>query len=345
MLTTEQFEQLIANPETSTIDYKRSMYDFSNSEGTPKLVKDIICLANTIRNQSAYVIFGVDEKEDGSKELIGITLHVDDAMLQDKIKDKVDPIPKFSYYSLKYQDKIFGVLEIPIRKYHFPISPIVNLKGLQANRVYYRSGTMNTEAFGREVLSITNWLQSLPETNESNSLGEEVAQLIKRLSIGEEKLSSIISDIYKVAKTHNLKDLLNFSMAEIQGMPAEIVNANPELFRYRLQIVKVSPDTIEVNPYMNISSAMIKAEMDKLKNFYDYNLIFNFSISKIEHTINELNKSDLYTKMTMSSEKILPHVQMKHHPLNIYIFKNSYNSLYTNIRQKAIDLLFKSLSQ
>jgi hypothetical protein len=68
--------------------------------------------------------------------------------------NKAFPNPVFSYYTFKYSDKQFGILEIPIRKYSEPISPTIKMRGLEPGKIYFRRGSTNSEANGREVITI-----------------------------------------------------------------------------------------------------------------------------------------------------------------------------------------------
>jgi hypothetical protein len=164
MITIEQFEKLVERPESSVLDFKRQFYDFDNDrdlKATASFVKDIISFSNTIRSESAFIIFGIGEKGDGSKELMGIDKTVDDAILQNKIKDKVIPIPLFETYTLNYADKTFLIIEMPIRFYDTPIYPIKKMIGLKEGLIYFRRNSSNSDANGLEVIQIQKWLDSL----------------------------------------------------------------------------------------------------------------------------------------------------------------------------------------
>ena len=92
MINQAEFERLINMSETSTLDFKTKMYDFKDDNDlrkTAKFVKDIIAFSNTIRNESSYIIIGIEEKTDGTKEFHGLDKFIDDGILQDIVKDKV----------------------------------------------------------------------------------------------------------------------------------------------------------------------------------------------------------------------------------------------------------------
>ena len=348
MLSIKEFEILISNPESSILDFKSSMYDLTNDKeliNTAKLVKDIISFSNTIRNETSYIIIGVEEKDDGTKNLCGIKEVIDDSQIQDKVKDKVFPRPNFLFHTLTYNENLFGVLEFPITKYASPISPVVKMKGLEIGKFYYRSGTTNTEAIGNENIRIANWLQSLPETKVGVSLLEEISDLIKRLTKGEEKLSVIISDMLKIAKLNNLKELIDFCTIQICGKERVENYINFNEFKYRIQTVKISFHKAELNSNSSfkLTESIIKSEMEKMGNFHDYKLFFDEPINNIEEFINNISQNpNSFGKMIkMSSRQIFPDDKIKDYPVYIYILNDTYLNLYRSIRQKTIDILMK----
>jgi len=226
------------------------MYDFSNDQDqrkTAEFVKDIIAFANTIRTESAFIIIGIKELPDKSKEFHSLTSNIDDAILQDKVKDKVYPRPTFHYYTITFNALKFGVIEIPVTKYAMPVSPSVKMKGLEPGEVYYRQGTTNTEASGMEVIKINDWLRSLPELASRSGKYDQINTLLKDLTANQ-NLSAIIGEMYTVAKTYDIKELLNFSITELQGVDDSNGPAKNEI-GYREQKVFISSLEISVNPY------------------------------------------------------------------------------------------------
>ncbi len=243
MLSEVEFENIISRPESSILDFKETMYIFSDNtefKNTAKFVKDVISFANTIRNETAYIIIGIKEDANGNKVMQGIDQYVDDAILQDKIKDKVTPRPQFHFYIYKYDNLRFGILEVPVNKYPVPISPIVKMKGLEIGKIYYRQGTSNSEASGQETIRIYNWLQNLLEINHVETKQDVVAKLIKELTSGSEKLSSIISHLWSLAKKYNSDDLLRFCKDELQGLNSHYVRESQKEYSYRVQKLYVS---------------------------------------------------------------------------------------------------------
>jgi Putative DNA-binding domain len=341
MLTQEEFENLIGRPESSILDFKASMYDFQDDNdlrNTAKLVKDVISFVNTIRNETSYILIGIKENEDGSKNLIGLAKQTDDALLQDKIKDKVYPRPFFNYYGILHKTKLFGVFEFPIKKYILPLSPITKMKGLDVGRIYYRHGTTNTEALGQEVIRINTWFQNMPELVKEETLYDDITRLLKRVTTSEEKLSSIFSDAILVCRKYDLADFLVFCSREIMGITnIKDIGDEQEMVKYRIETVIISSNKIDIHPYFGGTSSVIKKEMEQNDQFYDYNMLFIQSISEIEDF---LHRDDGIATVKMNSRSVFPETT-KDYPVYGYIFKDMFATLYKNIRQKAIDHLMK----
>jgi predicted HTH transcriptional regulator len=128
-MTTELFEQLLnQRNENIILDFKKSFYKFT--EGADKnikdledgkFIKDIISFYNTKRESEAYIIIGVEHHKDGKKTLLGLDEYYDNAKLQDKIKDKVNPIPIFEYSIFEYKGKDYGIVTIPFALLHFSL--------------------------------------------------------------------------------------------------------------------------------------------------------------------------------------------------------------------------------
>jgi predicted HTH transcriptional regulator len=134
MLTPQELEKLCEQPESAILDFKRQFYDFDNSQNdkaTATFIKDVCSMVNTVRDKTAYIIFGVETIVGQYPTLIGVNVDIDEAILQDKVKSKLHPRPDFKFYFIKIEDIKLGVLEIPVRKYSSPISAVVKMKGVE----------------------------------------------------------------------------------------------------------------------------------------------------------------------------------------------------------------------
>lgn len=329
------FEELIQNPESSILDFKNELYDFSNDpeNSNSKFIKDVISFCNTVRQEKSYIVFGIGETTNGNIKLNGLSQNIDDSILQQKIKDKVFPRPIFSYSTLQYQGKTFGVMEFPINKYESPIMPSVKMKGLEVGKVYFRNGTSNTEANGMDVIRINDWLRSLPGLININ-LTDETTFLLKRITLNDEKLSVILNDCRNLAKKYSLLDLETFTAEQIKGLNS----TESENYSYRIGKVIISINEISINPYSFVTADIVRKEIEKDKDFHEYKLFFNHSIVKLEEILDRFSekKNTTFATLQMSSKHIFGNGDYK---VNVYIFEDTLLNVYSNIKQKTIDQL------
>ena len=164
MITEEQFATLIKRMEGKTLDFKRDSYDMSDNGKKLGLVKDVLSMANTPREDMSYIILGIKKYADGRTELVGVKDHVDDADLQSQFVERVHPIPEFTYEAVYFEGKSFGVIVIPPPQTG-PSVPLRNYeKILQRNQVYFRRGSRNDTASPEESSRIREWIAGTSET-------------------------------------------------------------------------------------------------------------------------------------------------------------------------------------
>jgi predicted HTH transcriptional regulator len=216
-MTKEKFEILISKNESSTLDFKKELYKFEkgNDDQLAKFVKDIISFSNTIRESPAYILIGIEEDK-GKKLHHGIEEFVDDAILQDKIKDKVDPKPKFSYFTYNYNDLIYGIIEIPVKRYAKPIMPTKNLRGLESGKIYFRRGSSNSEASHLEAIEINNWITKINTPESIDNIKKRLIELISEVN-SSQFISPFLADSMQIGKEINNVELYGFCKNELLG--------------------------------------------------------------------------------------------------------------------------------
>ena len=156
-MTDADFRQLLERPEGETLDFKEDGYDLTTSREA--FIKDVLAMANTPRHHAAHIVFGVRWTPESGTTVVGLKHQLDDAMLQDALgRGRVQPVPRFTYSPLECQGKQVGVLEIPASK-DGPYSPIKDFEKLTAGVIYYRRGTQNDRAIGRDAIRILTWFQ------------------------------------------------------------------------------------------------------------------------------------------------------------------------------------------
>ena len=157
-------ERLLGQDESPTLDYKSRLVRFDNDYYKAEFIKNVICMANTPRDGSAYIVVGIVCKPDGSKKVIGVSEHPDDANLQTLIGGRVQPIPRFHYRTISYQGKSLGLLEIFPRR-RGPFMPIWGYQEmLRRDVVYFRRGSSNEEAKAEDLHEIVEWMTAADQT-------------------------------------------------------------------------------------------------------------------------------------------------------------------------------------
>lgn len=162
------FESLLNRNESDTVDFKMANYSFDGESEVRKrkraqFVKDIISLANTPRNESAYIVLGVKSNVDGTKEHVGVGELHDDADLQSKLSEMCHPHPPFKYEPLNFQGKKFALIVIPNQNSIGPFLPTKDQGDiLRRHAVYYRRNSQNAQADGSEQRRIYDWFKGQP---------------------------------------------------------------------------------------------------------------------------------------------------------------------------------------
>lgn len=338
MLSTTEFEKLLSKSESSLLDFKRDFYNFKNIPNeSAKFIKDIISFSNTIRSETSFIIFGIKEKTDGTLDLIGLENKEDDAALQEKAKHKIYPKPNFKYYTIKFEERLFAILEFPVTKYDKPLSPTEKMKGLEPGKFYLRNGSSNTEANGMDSIRINEWLNGLPSQYNGKSITSKISELIIKLAKNEEKLSIVISEILSLAKENNWTDIIQFCTVQLMGIRQETdYNSTYRDHKVLGSLLRAEFDS---NPYINATASRLRSELNKNKDFYKTQITFTQSLIKLEEYIKRFEQGP---KVAMTIEKRntkqLPYFDMDE-PFYIYCLEEDYKTVYNNIRQKTIDIL------
>jgi predicted HTH transcriptional regulator len=107
---------LAARRESSHLDFKAQQYDWAR-EGNHEFAKDLMAIGNSlmVHSQPGYILIGVKESQDDRTGIIeGISLekHLDDGIMQEKVKGLVNRVPKFSYSVVNVDEKLVGVIAI-----------------------------------------------------------------------------------------------------------------------------------------------------------------------------------------------------------------------------------------
>src|SRR5258708_246650 len=109
-ISEKQFEDLLSRNEGPALDFKARGYNLSNEAECVAFVKDVLCIANTPRENAGHIVLGVKKHPDGTTDLWGLDASLDGADLQNQFKDRVYPLPDFTYDVVLHSGKSFGVV-------------------------------------------------------------------------------------------------------------------------------------------------------------------------------------------------------------------------------------------
>ena len=162
-MTKNEFQKLLALAESEILDFKQEGYDLEQNKGRSALSKDVLAMANTPRNQSARIVFGVNWTPESGSDIVGLNRQFDDVDLQNAfIRKRIHPVPRFIYTPLELEGKQVGVIEIPVNN-DGPYIPLTDSEELRAGVIYYRRGTQNDTAVGTHVETLLLGFKADPQ--------------------------------------------------------------------------------------------------------------------------------------------------------------------------------------
>ncbi len=141
------------------VDFKSTSIRIDDNYHKAKFIKNIICMANTPRDGSAFIISGVVCEPNGTKKTVGVLEHPDDNILQQLVASRVNTIPQFQYRPVTYKGTSFGIIEIFLYK-GGPFIPQFDFEHV-VNRgtIYYRQGSSTKIASSNaQFREIINWM-------------------------------------------------------------------------------------------------------------------------------------------------------------------------------------------
>lgn len=153
MITDALLEELRHRGESSDLDYKADRYPFSKAtdEEKSELLKDVIALANTHRQGTAYILIGFRERSPHPAEVVGLAAEgaMDDSRIQQFINAKLEPKLRFHYEERLFEGVLIGVISIPKQQRPFYLKK--DYGKLTKDTVYVRRGSATGVASPREI--------------------------------------------------------------------------------------------------------------------------------------------------------------------------------------------------
>lgn len=242
--------------EGTKLDFKKEQY---HKEKYQDLIKDIMSMANTPIDGKRYIIVGVKDKPDGTKEYFSIPREeiVDQATYQQIVRENVEPNINFSYYSVEIDENVFGVFEIDNCN-NPPYMMKKDYKGiLKKGECFIRKGSQQERIIRRDLDEILKF-KSANYFNDKISIGfnKNLNQKITVTAISEVKLPSMIAKekIESILKRRN------------EGFKLEF-NNQLGLNAFRMPIL----DPFKSVPYEERSTEELKKNLEDVEETYNDN--------------------------------------------------------------------------
>ena len=110
----ETLRVLLTRAEDNFLDFKVQQYKFDTERQASGFIKDIVSMANTPRNESAYIVIGIDETDGRPTQLVGVNEHIDPSELDRQLQDRVNTVPAFEYHVVEHEGREIGIYEIKL---------------------------------------------------------------------------------------------------------------------------------------------------------------------------------------------------------------------------------------
>lgn len=183
----QQFEQLLYEEESTTLDFKKEQYRFAKAteEEKSELLKDILGFANAWRRSEAYILIGVEDVRGGRGNVLGIaaTDHLDDHSLQQFVNGPTNRPVRFHYEAFGLEGKQVGIIRIDKQQAR-PIFLKRDYGKLKQEAVYVRRGSSTdpTKPARPDEIAMMGRNSETDLVPELNGLSSEI-QYNQRLSV------------------------------------------------------------------------------------------------------------------------------------------------------------------
>ncbi len=150
MIDREYLYSLIKNGyECEFLDFKKVQYQRENFQN---LIIDVMSMANSSYSGDKYIIIGIKDKTDGSREIFSIPRDdfLDSSVYQNLISDNIEPELNIEYFPLTFENEMLGVIKIHSSNNDKPYILKKQYKTLNVGLCKIRKGSTNTYAMRRD---------------------------------------------------------------------------------------------------------------------------------------------------------------------------------------------------
>lgn len=253
--------------EGSKLDFKKTPYVKENYH---ELLKDIMSMANVLTNEKRYIVIGVKEHPDSTKEYFSIPKEkiVDQATFQQIVRDNIEPTIDFSYYPIELEDNTLGIIEIK----NCEDAPYMMKKdyspSLKKGDCFIRKGSQIEKLTRRDLDEILEFkkgkifkekiLFGFGENLELKLTVNGVRNLELPSQIAEKEINSIL----KIRKEKVIKESLKN-------------DSEANKFEKLMNTLEKFKEPYYIDPYRNRSTEQLQKDLENIKEIYeDYDLYY-----------------------------------------------------------------------
>lgn len=147
-----ELNSLLRRSENETLDFKSKQYPFAGARDEEKseMLKDVLSMANAWKSSDAYILIGVEEKNERATGLCGADVTLGDSCVQQFVNSKTNRPISFRVEVLPHQGVNLTIIHID-KKQNRPICLVKNFGSLKKGVVYIRHGSSTDEAAPDEI--------------------------------------------------------------------------------------------------------------------------------------------------------------------------------------------------
>ena len=177
-------KSLLNQSESNFLDFKVQQYKLNSEWQTSGFIKDIVSMANTPRDESAYIIIGVAESQGRPTQVVGTDEHIDPSEIDRKLQDRVNSVPSVEYHVVEHEGREIGIYEIKL-DYNGPFVATKKFGRLDPGAIYFRRNSQNVVATNRQDIDrITRWFNGIEEPTQPQYLDSSSWQQFHRACDG-----------------------------------------------------------------------------------------------------------------------------------------------------------------
>jgi|AntRauTorcE11897_2_1112592.scaffolds.fasta_scaffold03719_6 uncharacterized protein YccT (UPF0319 family) len=300
------FDDLIAYENEHTyLDFKAIQYTKEKHED---LLKDLIAIANAAGNQDRHIILGVNYKNNGERDIVGIKDEdfIDSAQYQQLAYENIEPKINFDYFAYNFKGDTIGILKISDCN-DKPYMMKKDYNGLNKGNAFIRRGDSQDRLTRSDLDKISEARKQKNELSDKILIGFDGKDFSQTLKIpylasfklpsqkARDKIESILEE--KKEKLRKKEEKLHSSnLSATQKSLLELQNHNlleKSALYNASNIIGRTP--LEDRPIKELKEDLKKVE-ETYKADNDHE-IFEIRSEKINFTI--LNKGESYLEDTL----------------------------------------------